>query len=238
METKIWFQKICKRNNLEIDEPKIELIDGYVRNLKEWNQKINLISRKDEHNVWSHHVVGSIAFLFRHQLERPSSLMDLGTGGGLPGIPIAILFPDMQITLIDSIQKKINALNNIISMLDLHNVTAIAGRAEEIAKRTELKHIFDYVISRAVGPMDNVTKWAEPFIKSRVSLTGSIGSECHQKKMIPRGSIIFLKGGNVDAEINQLKIKVKPRSICSYPIVIQGDVQTELADKKTVIIEP
>ncbi len=106
IDSKIWFRNICKKNHLDISDEQAELINFYVSYLLEWNKKINLISRQDEENIWLRHILASISFLFKFTFAFGTSVIDIGTGGGLPGIPLAILYPGIKFTLvIPSIKK-------------------------------------------------------------------------------------------------------------------------------------
>src|SRR5258706_6794358 len=93
----LWFRKICRQNNFSISDNQLDLIKSYVDYLIDWNSKLNLISRKDEHNIWCRHILGSVNFLFDHPFEQNAKIVDVGTGGGLPGIPLAILCSDLNI---------------------------------------------------------------------------------------------------------------------------------------------
>src|SRR6266849_10544190 len=117
MDYAVWFRSICQTNHHSVSDEQVDLIVKYVESLLEWNRKINLISRKDEEHIWTRHILGSIAILFHFYFYPGSSLIDIGTGGGLPGIPLAILNRHMDVTLLDSIQKKIRAVSEIVAKL-------------------------------------------------------------------------------------------------------------------------
>ena len=233
MEKKIWFRNICKRNGLEISDIEVDSIEKFSVSLLEWNKKINLISRRDEENIWSKHILGSIALLFRYQLESGSLVLDLGTGGGLPGIPLSIVRPDLKFTLVDSIQKKIRAVSDIVETLKLSNVKTICSRVEELSQKKEFKQSFDYIISRAVGPIVDIVGWGKQLLKP----SGQVKS-VPSNSVIEKGAILLLKGGELTDEIEAAKQKTKPRHIFSFPIIIDGLDSTELADKKLVIVYP
>ena len=235
MRDKLWFAQICKKNNFDISEYRIELLDAYVLYILSWNRKINLISRRDEENVWSRHILGSIAFLFNYRIKSSSEIVDVGSGGGLPGVPLAIMLPGSRLTLIDSIQKKINALTDILSRLNLANVSALCGRAEDLSSQETVHHTFDYVIARAVGPIKDIVKRSERFLKP-ASIDGEGGIDKHR---IYPGAILLLKGGELTTELEQARVKLNPRAINSYSITIEGvDSSYELIDKKLVVVYP
>ena len=151
----------------------------------EWNQKINVISRKDMDNLYKHHILHSLALLKFYTIANGVDVLDLGTGGGLPGIPLAIMMPEVNFTLIDARKKKIMVVNDIIEKLNMNNVKALHKRAEECKSK------FDYVTSRAVAPLDKLKTWAFPLIKSK------------NKGTIPNGMFVY-KGGDIDRELKLL----------------------------------
>ena len=153
---------------------------------RDWNAKINVISRKDIDNLFPHHIIHSLAIAKVLNFQSGTTLLDVGTGGGFPGIPLAILFPECQFTLIDSIGKKIRVASEIAKAIGLTNVTCIQERAEED------KGKFDFVISRAVMPLGDLVKLIRKNVSSK-----------HQNAM-PNG-LMVLKGGNLDGEIQPFR---------------------------------
>ena len=147
----------------------------------DWNSKINVISRKDIDKLYLHHVLHSMVIGKILPFQDGSKIIDIGTGGGFPGIPLAILFPECQFTLIDSIGKKVRVASEVAKAIGLTNVRCIQERAEEE------KGLFDFVISRAVMPMPDLVK----LVRKNVS-------KKHQNAM-PNG-LMVLKGGNLDGE--------------------------------------
>ena len=152
----------------------------------DWNSKINVISRKDITNLYEHHVLHSLGIAKVIQFKPGTSVMDLGTGGGFPGIPLAILFPDTKFHLVDSIGKKVRVATEIANAIGLKNVTTRHCRAEEE------KQLFDFVVSRAVMPLTDVLK----IIRKNIS------SEQHNA--LPNG-LICLKGGELEREVMPVK---------------------------------
>lgn len=152
---------------------------------QDWNAKINVISRKDIDNLYLHHILHSLAIEQFITFKSGTSILDLGTGGGFPGIPLAIMFPDCQFTLIDSIRKKTVVAQAIAEDLGLINVKVVVGRAEE------LKEKFDFVVTRAVAKVDLLLPW-----------TRKVLSQKH-KNVYPNG-LIALKG-NLKEELKLLK---------------------------------
>src|ERR1041385_1044091 len=235
MDDAVLFRSICQKNRLEITDAQLKALEGYVKELLEWNQKINLISRKDEDHIWTRHVLGSIALLFQFEFLPGSTIIDIGTGGGLPGIPLSILSEGLEVTLIDSIQKKIRAVAEIITSRKLGRVKALPGRIEELNGKPPFHHAFDYVIARAVGSISDIVKWGAPLLKTS---SGGQPNDPSPRKWLKRGSIILLKGGDLTGEMEQARVKQKPGDIESDPLMIDGIDPSEFVEKKIVIIRP
>lgn len=154
----------------------------------DWNSKINVISRKDIENLYEHHVLHSLGIAKVICFKPGTQIMDLGTGGGFPGIPLAILFPEVEFHLVDSIGKKVRVATEIANSIGLENVTSRHARAEEE------KRIFDFVVSRAVMPLSNLLK----IIRKNIS--------AKQQNALPNG-LICLKGGELEQEAMPFKNK-------------------------------
>lgn len=152
---------------------------------RDWNSKINVISRKDMDSLYEKHVLHSLSIAAVFEFTPGMQVADLGTGGGFPGIPLAIFFPEVQFFLVDSIGKKIRVVNEVAQALGLKNVTAINNRIEAVSGQK-----FDYVVSRAVAPLKDLWGWSKPLLKKK-SATPTPQ---------PRG-LICLKGGDLAAEI-------------------------------------
>lgn len=160
---------------------------------REWNQQINVISRKDMEAFYERHVLHSLA-LSKVQSFRPeASILDVGTGGGFPGIPLAILFPETKFKLVDSIGKKIKVVQAVSKALNLNNLVALHERAEDVTGA------FDFIISRAVTRMERFVPWVEGKFKE-------------ESLHIQANGILYLKGGNLEEEL-----KPFPNALC-YPI--------------------
>lgn len=152
----------------------------------EWNQQINVISRKDIENLYLHHVLHSLAIARYIQFKPGTDVLDLGTGGGFPGLPLAILFPETRFLLVDSIGKKLKVVNEVAAAIGLTNIETRHIRAEEIKDKK-----FDFVVTRAVATLDKLYYWSKKLIKTK------------HINAFPNG-IIALKGGNIREEIKLL----------------------------------
>lgn len=158
------------------------LYDLYV----DWNSKINVISRKDIENLYTHHVLHSLAIAKLIRFTDGTQLMDVGTGGGFPGVPLAILFPKCEFLLVDSIGKKIRVATEVSIAIGLKNIQFRHCRAEDVKEK------FDFVVSRAVMPLPDLVK----IIKKNISK--------EQRNALPNG-LICLKGGNLEGELKPFK---------------------------------
>jgi 16S rRNA (guanine527-N7)-methyltransferase len=238
MEGHLWLQEVCRINRFDISADQLALLSQYADQLFEWNQKINLISRRDETNIWSRHILGSIGFLFSNKFNDHSSIIDVGTGGGLPGIPLAICYPHCKFILLDSIRKKIMAVSEIVSALNLPNVTVLSGRAEELALTAVHRGKYDYVVARAVAPVVDVVRWCKQFVRTPAAPVPSDSAPGDRQtgKLIPRGSIVLLKGGEVSSEVEMAKVKFHTLRYDIYPVVIEAVGPDDLPDKKLIVI--
>ena len=223
-----WFISICVNNGLILSVRQSEEFEKYRKLLLRWNEQINLISRKDEGNFYSNHALNSISFLFKKKLKTDAEILDLGTGGGLPGIPLKILYPRLELVLLDSITKKTSALSAIVNEMALENVRVVTGRAEELAKTHEFKGHFDYVVSRAAGKLDDVAKWSRGFLRS----FGSYGSET-----VPTGTLVVLKGGGFEEELKHTKSLKFVDSVEVTGITFNGMDEIDNREKKLVLIK-
>ena len=153
---------------------------------KDWNSKINVISRKDIDELYLRHVLHSLSIAKLISFKDGTSILDVGTGGGFPGIPLAILFPNCKFHLVDSIKKKINVVNNVIIELDLKNVKTSSCRVEAISEKN------DFVVSRAVTNMKDFVSWIK-FKINKISFNDF------------KNGVLYLKGGDLNEELKSFK---------------------------------
>lgn len=158
---------------------------------KDWNSKINVISRKDIDSLYEKHILHSLSIAAVFECPPGSEILDLGTGGGFPGIPLAIFFPEVKFHLADSIGKKLKVVDAVAAAIDLKNVTTQHTRAEDIKDRK-----FDAVVSRAVAPLGDLWRWSKPLIKKKTfANNGTING------------LICLKGGDLAQEISDSRCR-------------------------------
>ena len=168
----------------DLTEQQIEQFEALLPLYKEWNAKINVISRKDIDELYLRHVLHSLAIAKVLPFANGSSILDVGTGGGFPGVPLAILFPECQFHLVDSINKKLKVINGVAEALSLENIRTTHSRVEAIDEQ------YDFIVSRAVTSMPEFTKW----VKGKI-----------RKEQINdfKNGILYLKGGDLSEELKQ-----------------------------------
>ena len=159
---------------------------------KDWNTKINVISRKDIDSLYEKHVLHSLAIAAVFDFPAGLEIVDIGTGGGFPGIPLAIFFPQVKFHLVDSIAKKLKIVDAISDSIGLTNVTTQHIRAEEIKNRK-----FDFAVSRAVAPLKDLWRWSRPLLKN-----SEFRMHTPEGDSLFKSGLIFLKGGDLAQEIS------------------------------------
>lgn len=158
----------------------------------EWNEKINVVSRKDIDLIAERHILHSLALVKQTKFSKYSKVLDIGTGGGLPGLPLAVYYPNCKFHLVDSIGKKIKVVNEIASALELENVEAEQQRVEQI------KGKYKYIVSRAVAPCSKLLHWTKHLVEK------------------DKTQYLFLKGGDLKTELKEIGYKAKVENISKY----------------------
>ena len=181
----------------EITERQKEQFAALLPLYEDWNAKINVISRKDMDNFYEHHVLHSLAIAKVQPFKPMAEILDVGTGGGFPGIPLAILFPDARFHLIDSIGKKIKVVQSVAEQLELTNVRTEQIRAEQ------LRGEYDFIVSRAVTDLSQFTQWVR----------GKVSTIQYHKL---RNGILYLKGGDLTDELAPFKKKARTWDISDF----------------------
>jgi 16S rRNA methyltransferase GidB len=187
----------------------------YENLILKWNSKVNLISRRA--TGIEDLILNSIFFISEFKFQNGSTICDIGTGGGFPGIPLSILFSQCQFTLVDSIRKKVTALSDIVNSLNLKNVVTVNTRAETLRRFDENFESFDFVISKAVSELKYLYKWSRDLVK-------------------PNGKILCIKGGDVTGELRELKKRYS--GVRVKVIDFSFNQVYKIDDKKLLIIEP
>ena len=188
MEFKDYLKESLDRINIDIKEDNVEKFNLYMKELLEWNEKINLTAITEEKDIILKHFVDSLTAL--KYIKKGSKVIDIGTGAGFPVIPLKIQREDIKIILMDSLNKRINFLKEMIIKLSLENIEAIHSRAEELARNIDYREGYDIAISRAVANLSTLVEYMLPFVK--------IGGKC-----------ICMKGSNIDEEVENSKKAIK-----------------------------
>lgn len=182
------FKQKLNEFDIKINDEQIKSFEKYMNLLLEWNEKINLTAITQPEEIKLKHFVDSLTVL--KYINDDDKVIDIGTGAGFPGIPLKIMNKNTKITLLDSLNKRINFLNIVIEKLDLSNIQAIHGRAEEIARNKFYREKYDVAVSRAVANLSTLTEYMLPFVK--------IGGKC-----------ICMKGANVNEELERAQNAIK-----------------------------
>ena len=226
------YQGIIARAGFSLGEEQLGRLAQYAALLLEWNQRVNLVSRKDESNIWSGHILHSLTILMGMNVPDHAKVADLGSGGGLPGIPIAIALPTVEVVLVESIRKKCLALEDIVRRLKLRNTSVINARAEDVAGKVS----FDLVLARAVAPLTDLVRWSLPLVRHEQHMSIRLCGKNHEDESLALPALIAMKGGSVEEEIRDVRNSAKLRYVKSSPIRFEGIEATGLVDKSLIII--
>ncbi len=186
----------------------------YNKYLTEWNLKVNVISRQN--NSIENIALNSVFFLAKYKFNPKAKVIDIGTGGGFPGIPLKIIYPEIDITLCDSIRKKISVVGDIIKLMGLNNAEAICSRAEELKYKKKYFRKFDYVVSKSVATLDNLFKWGRGLLNEN-------------------GEFLCIKGGDMNDEVEDLKKRNRDAAVNVIDFLFPAEYNIE--DKKLVTIK-
>ena len=178
------FKKYLDELQIKLDEKQIIKFYNYMNLLIEWNEKINLTAITKPEEIIVKHFIDSLTIA--KYIKENAKIIDVGTGAGFPGIPLKIYRNDIEVTLLDSLNKRINFLNDVIEKIELKNIRTIHGRAEEVAHNKEYREKFDIATSRAVANMATLSEYLIPFVKVK-------------------GIVIAMKGSDIEQEINESK---------------------------------
>lgn len=210
------FWTILSMNGIVLTKQQMESLERYANELIYWNEKVNMISRKDVDNVYDRHILHSLCLMNFIDFKPKSWVLDIGTGGGLPGIPIKIANEEIRIVLIDSIAKKIKMTQMFASHTNLRDIEVKTIRAEEMAEEKMYQNKFDFIISRAVAKIESLVEWSEPMLKKN-------------------GTFAFLKGGDLTEEINDAIWKFPNLEIVEKEIKLNSFDYFHNEEKKVII---
>lgn len=185
---------------VELNENQLSQFFRYYEMLIDWNEKINLTAITEFEEVLKKHFLDSISIgRFLKQNEKVS-ILDIGTGAGFPGIPIKIAFPDTKVTLLDSLNKRVNFLNEVIKELSLENITALHGRAEDFAKKEYMREQFNFCVSRAVANLSSLSEFCLPYVKVGGTFISYKSEKAKEELEASENAISILGGGNVKTD--------------------------------------
>ena len=185
----------------KVSKKQVAQFDAYSKLLVEWNEKMNLTTVTDPDGISIKHFLDSILPIYYIDFSQFKSIADIGTGAGFPGLPIKIMCQNINLTLIDSLNKRINFLNNVVQDLELNNVQCIHGRAEELGHKSELREQFDAVVSRAVANMTVLCEYCLPFVKIGGYFI-ALKSENAEDELLSAKPMIVTLGGEVEEVID------------------------------------
>lgn len=212
------FWTICGANAIPLDVEQLHAIERYANEIVYWNERVNMISRKDCENVYERHILHSLMICKYAEFGQKSWVLDIGTGGGFPGIPLAIARPDLRILLTDSIAKKVKMTEMFASHTGRRDVKARCVRVEELQKEKDMIGKFDTITARAVAPILSLMDWSFPLLKKN-------------------GQYVLLKGGNLDQEISDAQKAYPFCEFTEHRIDCVGYNYFAQEEKKVIVIK-
>jgi 16S rRNA (guanine527-N7)-methyltransferase len=210
------FWTLCSANGIVLTKKQLDDFTRFITELLYWNKNVNLISRKDEENVIVNHILHSLTALKYIKLPNKARCLDVGTGGGLPGIPLAIANPSIHMLMVDSIAKKAKIADMLGKHTGIRTISAITARTEELQRDRQYLNHFDFIFSRAVARIDKVYSWVKEILKQD-------------------GKIVLYKGGDCTEEIAEAKNQYPGLKIEEIPIKFMGIDWFETNEKKIII---
>lgn len=192
------FEEILKEYNIDINPEQINQFEIYKKLLLEWNEKINITRITEAQEIYIKHFLDSLTLTNTGLIKEGKSLIDIGTGGGFPGLPLKIMYPGLKISLMDSLNKRIIFLQEVIKELNLKNIEAVHGRAEEYGRKEDYREKFDLVTNRALANMSSLAEYSLPFVKKSGYFIAMKGSEYKEEVKEAKNAIDILGGKIVD----------------------------------------
>jgi len=206
----------CGMNSIVLDKEQMDALERYHNELLYWNERINMISRKDTMHIWDRHILHSLAILKYVKLPQKARVLDIGTGGGLPGIPLKIARPDVHMLMVDSIRKKITCTEMFAQHTGLKDIQARCCRVEDLGAEKHYRQHFDVIVSRAVGRVSVLLDWALPLMR-------------------PSAVCYFLKGGDLQEEISEALQTHRGLTVQEVKIDLLGVPWFKEEDKKIIV---
>lgn len=213
----IEFWTVCSLNGIVLDQRQMENINRFHGELVIWNNRINMISRQDMDNIYERHILHSLSILKYATIAPKARCMDVGTGGGFPGVPLKIALPEINMLLVDSIAKKSKTAGMFAQHTGLRHIAAKTIRAEALADSTEFRGAFDVITARAVAPLVQLVSWVELLLKPKTA------------------QMLFLKGGNLEAEIAEAVKKFPALAVEEHEIDLTGATWFKKQEKKLLV---
>lgn len=212
----IEFWTVCSGNGIVLDRKQTECFERFHRELLIWNKQVNLISRQDMENIYERHFLHSLSILKYFQPPAKARCLDVGTGGGFPGIPLKIARTDIGMLLVDSIAKKVKLAGMFAQHTGLRGIEAKTRRAESLVDMPEYRATFDVISARAVAPLVQIVSWVEPLLK-------------------PGATMAFLKGGDLCQELSEATKKFPKLQIVEHQLEINGAAWFKEQEKKLLL---
>lgn len=215
-------QERLAKHQIELSEKQLEQFEIYFKELVSWNEKMNLTGITEREQVYTKHFYDSVSLAFYVGMNEVSSMADIGSGAGFPGIPLKICFPHLKLTIIDSLNKRINFLKHIVDSLGLEGVELIHGRAEELGRRAGYRDHYDLVTARAVARLAVLNEFCLPFVRKEGLFVAMKGSDPSEELAEAGYSLKELKGKHIATHAFQLPVEESAR----HMIVIQKTANT------------
>lgn len=218
-EVKRAFDELLAEKNIVLNEKQWNQFEAYYRELVSWNEKMNLTGITEREQVYIKHFYDSLSLSFFVPMSGIVSIADIGSGAGFPSIPLKIVYPHLRVTIIDSLNKRIQFLNHLVETLELDHVQCIHGRAEDLARKAELRDSFDLVTARAVARMNVLNEFCLPFVK-------------------PSGLFAAMKGSDPEDELREAEFSLKQlrgeqKSTFRFELPIEQSTRHIIIVKKT-----